>query len=115
LAIARATVGAAIAAAIVGLGAVVLQVTKRARSFTVYGLVLAGAITVGGAFGELDIVWKTGDKLDLDGLEDLLTVPFCLAAALLAAPRCCSASVERRVRLGCRRRHAPARASPPSA
>lgn len=82
-AIARATVSAAIAAAIIGLGAIVLQIAKRKGSFTVAGLVAAGAVTVGAAFGELYIVWKTAEKLELDGLQNDLAIPFCIVSVLL--------------------------------
>jgi hypothetical protein len=83
-ALARATVGAAIAAAIIALGAVVLQVFKWKGSFNVLGLFLAGAIVVGAAFGELYVVWKTAEKLALDGLEKDLEIPFLIVTVLLA-------------------------------
>jgi hypothetical protein len=83
-AIARATIGAAIAAVLIGLGAVVLQVLKSKGTFTVGGLIAAGAVTVGAALGELYIVWKTAEMVSLDGLQSHLDLPFYVVSGLLA-------------------------------
>lgn len=83
-ALARATVGVAIAVALVALAAVLLQTTKRDDHFTVGGLVVAGATVVGAAIGELLVVWDTGTQLTLGDVEDWLWIGVILILALLA-------------------------------
>ena len=78
--------GAAIALAFVGAGAVVLLALKTKApesAVTVIGLGLAAAVTLTGAFGELLVVFMTGQALDLGGFEDWLWVPSLLIAVLL--------------------------------
>jgi hypothetical protein len=75
--IALATVGAAIAAVIIGLGAIFLQLSRKVEGdddvFRGWGLVLAGGATLGGAYGELWVVWKMADKLGLGAAQDWVT------------------------------------------
>jgi hypothetical protein len=81
-AVALATVGAAIAVAMVGAGGLVLLAAKtRAGKFTVGGVLLAAAITLSGATGELWTVYRSGRKLPLGDLSSGL--PFIAGAALL--------------------------------
>jgi hypothetical protein len=90
-AIALATVGSAVGVILVGAGVVILTAARSQRmkegrlseSFTAGGLVGATAVTVGGAFGQLWIGWKTGAEFDLGGWEDALVAAFALAALLL--------------------------------
>jgi hypothetical protein len=70
--IALATVGAAVAAAIIGLGAVVLQTFRKNGHFTAGGLLGAAAIVLGGAYGELYVVWQNAKELALGGWEHRL-------------------------------------------
>jgi hypothetical protein len=83
--IALATVGAAVAAAMIGLGAVVLQTTRKNRHFTVGGLMLAAAVTLSGAYGELYVVWQNGKELTLGGWQGRLDAPVAVFALLLLA------------------------------
>jgi hypothetical protein len=83
--VALATVGAAVAAAFIAAGPLVLHALKTGDGdhFTVFGLLAASAVTLAGAVGELWIMFRTGEKLEVDGLEDKIWVPLGLAAALL--------------------------------
>jgi hypothetical protein len=91
--IALAIVGAAIALAFVAAGPLVLLATKSFKStgtppsrgnyFTVIGLLLAGAIILTSALGQLWVARATGGNLDLGGLEDWLWAPFGAAVLLL--------------------------------
>jgi hypothetical protein len=47
-------------------------------------LLIAGALTLAGAGGELWVVWKSGEKLAMGGVEDDLYVAALVAGALLA-------------------------------
>jgi hypothetical protein len=82
--VALATVGAAIAAAFVAAGPIVLLSSTKGKHFTVGGLLAASVVTLTGAFGELWVVYSSGKELALDGLEDNLLIPLIVAAALLA-------------------------------
>jgi hypothetical protein len=88
--LAVATVGAAIAVAIAGAGALVALATRRKSDdgtrdlFTPYGLLIAGALTLAAAGGELWVVWKSGENLDMGGVEDDLYLAALVAGALLA-------------------------------
>ncbi len=105
-AVALATVGAAIALALVAAGPVIALATKTFRvvpvtkegkpviengkpveerwdSFTVGGLLLAASVIFASAFGQLWVVMATGEELELGGLENHLWIPFGLAAILL--------------------------------
>ena len=101
-AVALATVGAAIALALVAVGPVVLVATKclkpqykkhgdddpKVRTggenyFSVGGLLAAAAFVLASAFGQLWVVMETGMELDLGGVENWLPVPVALAALLL--------------------------------
>lgn len=101
-AVALATVGAALALALVAVGPVVLVATKRLTPkfskhrdgskgertgsdnyFTVGGLLAAAAFVLASAYGQLWVVMETGMELDLGGVEDLLPVPVAFAAGLL--------------------------------
>jgi hypothetical protein len=84
--IALATVGAAVAVAFIGAGPVILFATKSKVGdfFTVGGLIVASAVTLAGAAGEIWVLYQTGRKLDLAGLEDWAWVMALVAAVLLA-------------------------------
>jgi len=70
-----ATVGAAIAVAIAGAGALVALASRRKSDdgtqdlFSPYGLLIAGALTLAAAGGELWVVWKSGEKPNRRGHE----------------------------------------------
>jgi hypothetical protein len=83
---ALATVGAAVAAAFIAAGPILLLATKNREddAFTVGGLLGASVLTLSGAVGALWVVYASGHKLDLGGWEDRLWIPLVLAAALLA-------------------------------
>jgi hypothetical protein len=69
--VALAIVGAAVAAAVISAGAIVLLATKSKNDFvTVGGFLLASALTLSGAAGELWVVYRSGQRLDLGGWED---------------------------------------------
>jgi hypothetical protein len=93
-AIALATVGAAIAGVIIGLGAVVLQSVKTVDqdkgvdAYTGWGLVTAGGVTLAGAYGQLWVTYRMGSKLTLGGVQDRLWIPMGLAGVLLAVYAC---------------------------
>jgi hypothetical protein len=93
-AIALATVGAAIAGVIIGLGAVVLQSVKTVDqdhgvdAYTGWGLVTAGGVTLAGAYGQLWVTYRMGSKLTLGGVQDWLWIPMGLAGVLLAVYAC---------------------------
>ena len=97
--VALASVGAAIAIALTGAGAIVLQATKTkivlettkkatilkdGDFFSAGGLLAASALTLAGAYGELFVVWRSGRKLDLGGIENWLWVAVFAAFGLLA-------------------------------
>jgi len=85
--VALATVGAAVAVAFIAAGAVFLLATKSKRGdyFTVGGLLGASAIVLAGASGELWVLYRSGEKLDLGGWQHTIPkVLFCGALALLA-------------------------------
>jgi hypothetical protein len=70
--VALATVGAAIAAVILGVAVVVLNIVRKNLHFTVLGLLLAGGVTLTGALGEIYVVYMNGKVLDLGGWQDRL-------------------------------------------
>lgn len=81
------TVGAAVALALVGLGALVIQAAKYVdcEAPTAGGFVLGAACTLGGAFGELYVLWEGGSPLELGGLQHVvLPVALVVVAAVLA-------------------------------
>ena len=82
--VALATVGAAVALAFIAAGPLVLFAMKSREGdfFTVRGLLLASAVTMAGAYGQLWVVYQTGKVLDLDGWENWVG-PMALAAAVL--------------------------------
>jgi len=82
-AVALATVGVAIAAAFVAAGPIVLATLKRQGDVMVCGFLGALVFTMGGAAGELWVVYESGRKLDLGGWEDKLYLPVIGAAVLL--------------------------------
>ena len=84
-AVALATVGAAVAVAFVGAGPIVLLATKTKDGdfVSVGGLLAACAVTLAGAYGELWVVFRSGQTLDLDGWEGKIGVVALAAAVLL--------------------------------
>lgn len=67
--IALAVVGAAISAAFVAAGPLVLLALKWKKQLTTAGLFIAAALTLTGAVGELWMVTAAAEALDLDGWE----------------------------------------------
>jgi hypothetical protein len=65
--IALATVGAAISAALIAAGPIVGLSLKRDKTFTFIGLLLAGAVTLTGAAGQLIVVSVVASKIDFGG------------------------------------------------
>ena len=83
--IALLTVGSVLAAALVAAGPIVLfaTTTKPPKSeFTVFGLLVASAIVLAGAYGELWIAYQVASDLDLGGFGDWIWIG-ALAAGLL--------------------------------
>lgn len=83
-AVALATVGAAVAAAFVGAGPILLAACKKGGVVTVGGLFAASALTLTGAAGEIYTVYASARLLDLGGWEDRIYILAIIAAALLA-------------------------------
>lgn len=83
--VALATVGAAVAVAFIGVGPVVLSATKTKEGdfFTAGGLIVASAVTLAGAVGEIWVLFESGRTLDLAGLEDWAWAMALAAAVLL--------------------------------
>jgi hypothetical protein len=83
--VALATVGVAIATAFISAGPLVLGATKSSDSEfnTAGGLLAASAVTLTGAFGEIWILWRTGQALSLGGWENRIVIVAIAAAALL--------------------------------
>lgn len=72
-AVALTTVGAAVAAGIVGLAVVVLKACQsKSGHFTLGGLLLAAIFTIAGCFGELYVIWRNGLALPLGGFQNRL-------------------------------------------
>jgi uncharacterized membrane protein len=84
-AVALATVGAAIAAAIIAASPLVVTVFKKGGNVTIAGFFLAASLTLTGAFGELWVVGQAGAKLDLGGFQDNVILAVVAAMLLLAA------------------------------
>lgn len=85
-AVALSTIGAAVALAFVGAGPIFLLAAEKGgenRAPTVFGLLIASALTLAGAFGEIWIVFKSASKLELGGLEKNVWLPSLAAATLL--------------------------------
>jgi hypothetical protein len=85
--VALATVGAAIALALIAMGPLVLGATKsKDNKFnTVGGLLAASVVTLMGAFGELWVLLRSGEELSLGGWEDRIVIVAILAGLLLLA------------------------------
>jgi hypothetical protein len=83
--IALAIVGAAMAAALIAAGPVILSATKNEESdqYTVRGMALAASVTVAGGFGELLIVTVTAFHMDLGRVWKALIVLAAGAGAWL--------------------------------
>lgn len=83
-ALALSTVGVAIGAAIAVAAPVVLGIFKRGGSYTMVGVLFAGALVVTGSSGELWIVAQSGSSLDkVDDLADVAVYGAAGAAAVL--------------------------------
>ncbi|RKQ90979.1 hypothetical protein C8N24_0795 [Solirubrobacter pauli] len=83
--VALITVGAAVAAAIIALGAVVLFTFRWGGNFTLFGLLLAAAVTLAGAGGELWIISHSASELTLGGWEGRIEPITWVLAGLLVA------------------------------
>ncbi|MDA0179457.1 hypothetical protein OJ997_04050 [Solirubrobacter phytolaccae] len=82
--IALITVGAAVSAAIIALGAVVLFTFRWNGNFTLFGLLAAAAVTLAGAGGELAIITRSARELTLGGWEGRIeTIAYALAVLLV--------------------------------
>ena len=89
-AVALATVGAAIAVAMVAAGSIVLQAGKTTKGeFTVVGVLLASVVTLSAALGELWVVYQSGKDLPLGDVANYLIwfIGFAVALLLLYAVR----------------------------
>ena len=84
--VALATVGAAVAVAFIAAGPLLVLATrsKTGDFFTVGGLLAASAVTLAGAFGQLWVIYRAGEALDLGGWEDKVIILAAAAAVLLA-------------------------------
>lgn|GEM_PF-4510500 len=84
--LALATVGAAVAAALVAAGPLILLSSKTRETdfLTVGGLLAASTVTLAGGFGEIWVVFRAGERLDLGGWQDAAGVMAGVAALLLA-------------------------------
>jgi hypothetical protein len=83
--VALATVAAAVAAAFVAAGPLILLSSKTKDDFlTVGGLLAASAVTLAGGFGEIWVLFRAGERLDLGGWQDAAVVMAGLATLLLA-------------------------------
>lgn len=84
--VALATVGAAFAVAFISAGPIIVLATKSkvGDHFTVGGVLAASAVTLGGAFGELYVLYESGAQLDLNGWEDRIAYAAFAAGLLLA-------------------------------
>ena len=82
--LALATVGGAIAAALIAAAGILVLALKTEKEgyFTVGGLLAASAIALAGAAGQVWVVYESARKFDLGGLEDRL-LPIAIAALLL--------------------------------
>jgi CBS domain-containing protein len=90
-AVALATVGAAIAVALIGAAPLILETTKVKNAvigekdfFSLGGMVLASVVALAAAFGELWVVYRSGRHLDLGGMEDKLIFVALAGIVLLA-------------------------------
>jgi hypothetical protein len=88
-ALAVATVGAAISAALVGAAGIVAIAFRGKKQagkyfFTVGGLYAAVTVAMIGAFGELVVVADSASRFDMKGVEDWVWPIFALAGLLLA-------------------------------
>ncbi len=81
---ALATVGAAVAASFVAAGSLIVLSSKtKDEHLSVGGLVAAAAVTLAGGFGEIWVLFRAGEKLDLGGWQDAAGVMAGAAALLL--------------------------------
>jgi hypothetical protein len=82
--LALATVGGAIAAALIAAAGILVLALKTEKEgyFTVGGLLAASAIALAGAAGQVWVVYESARKFDLGGLEDRL-LPIAIAALVL--------------------------------
>ncbi|MGI8685756.1 MAG: hypothetical protein ACR2MO_11840 [Acidimicrobiales bacterium] len=84
-AMAVATVGSAVALAFIGAGPIVLlsTQTKGGKSISAGGLLLAAAVTLTGALGQIAVIAVSGSRLDLGGMERYVAIPAAAATVLL--------------------------------
>jgi hypothetical protein len=83
---ALATVGAAVAASFVAAGSLIVLASKTEQEehLSVGGIVGAAAVTLAGGFGEIWVLFRAGERLDLGGWQDAAGVIAAAAALLLA-------------------------------
>ncbi len=83
--VALATVGAAVAAALVAAGPLIVASSKTKDDYlSVGGLLAASAVTLAGGFGEIWVLFRAGERLNLGGWQDAAAVMAVLAGLLLA-------------------------------
>ncbi len=82
---ALATVGAAVAASFIAGGSLIVLASKtKDEHLSLGGLLAAAAVTLAGGFGEIWVLFRAGDRLDLGGWQDASAVLAAAAALLLA-------------------------------
>lgn len=81
---ALAIVGAAVAASFVAAGSLIVLASKtKEEHLSVGGLLAASAVTLAGGFGEVWVLFRAGERLDLAGWQDAAGVIAAVAALLL--------------------------------
>jgi uncharacterized membrane protein len=79
------TVGAAVAASFVAAGSLIVLAskTKDGEHISLGGLLAASTVTLAGAAGEIWVLYRAGERLDLNGMQDLAGVVGGVAILLL--------------------------------
>lgn len=82
---ALAIVGAAVAASFVAAGSLIVLAskTKNDEHISLGGLLAGSAVTLAGGVGEIWVLFRAGEQLDLNGLQDLAGVAAGVAVLLL--------------------------------
>jgi uncharacterized membrane protein len=81
---ALATVGAAVAASFIAAGTLIVLASKtKEEHLSVGGLLAASAVTLAGGFGEVWVLFRAGERLDLAGWQDAAGGIAAAAALLL--------------------------------
>lgn len=85
--LAQATIGSAVALALIAAAGVVVLLFKTLGSgkFTALGVLLGSAVALGAAGGQIGVIFESARGFDLGGREDRLDVYIVVALLLLAA------------------------------